>query len=68
LRCLSPPPQFRLRITCGALPRDIDGADGDIAALQARAALTLRQAANLSFGSIMVAAPLACSFALVQLT
>ena len=53
---LSPRLQFRLRISCGKLARDVDDGGGDIAALQAQATLTLRQAAGMSFDRIMVSA------------
>jgi hypothetical protein len=44
-----------MRITCGVRACDIDVSGGDIAALQAQATLTLRQAADLRFSRIMVA-------------
>ncbi len=59
--------QFRLNITCGKHARDVDECGGDIAALQAQATLTLRQAAGMSFNRIMVSAQLPCARAL-QLT
>jgi hypothetical protein len=45
--------QFRLRIACGKHPRDVE-VGGEIAALQAQATLTLRQAAARPFNRIMV--------------
>ena len=53
--------QFRLNITCGKHARDVDECGGDIAALQAQATLTLRQASRLDFNSIMVSAPPCCA-------
>jgi len=50
--------QFRLHITCGARARDVDACATAIAALQARASLTLGQAAQMQFKRIMVSGSL----------
>ncbi len=53
--------QFRLNITCGKHARDVEECGGDIAALQAQATLTLRQAAGMGFNRIMVRAAVVIS-------
>jgi hypothetical protein len=53
--------QFRLNITCGKHARDVEECGGDIAALQAQATLTLRQAAGMGFNRIMVRAAVVTS-------